>query len=541
MRISRRRLSMASITTVAVLATVVVPFGFTAAAYDDSAKVLVVGVDGLRYDRIWGTDAIDSGEGPEAWLDDTVVDTPNLDGLRSGGTYGRSLLYCDPLAATSSGPGWKTNLSGVWPDKFAEDNSEGDDEWDAYPSFLNRLEGELDDDIDTYAAYSWVDHGPEGDDVFSDVDETDFQDYDPDEPSSPPAGKEEADVLSADENSVESAVEQLSDEDPDASFVYFDEPDFQGHHGSPETYRDAIERVDGYIGELLDAIDDREDAESWTVIVTTDHGQEDDGGHGGCTIGERSQFVLARGPGIAEGAEPIDVRPVDVVPTVFQQLGVEIDEDWGLEGKAIQDRSADAFDSAYSSLAERVDDTDVPENVKGFTHTMPGGWTVDNSQMPNNGSTEWRGWALTTNAFWSISANPDGDDDNDADDRQNFMRSRGVIAVADPDQWDDEGSPSDTTTFNSTLISPAYSVAGKDSVTLTFGNHYKDTSPQVGELLVSIDGGNDQVIKTYDDDALNQIESIPIDVEDASTLQVKFRLKDAENDWYWAIDDVQVN
>ena len=52
--------------------------------------------------------------------------------------------------------------------------------------------------------------------------------------------------------------------------------------------------------------------------------------------------------------------------------------------------------------------------------------------------------------------------------RECFVRSRGVIAVADPDEWDDVGNPSRNGPFESTLVSSSFAVAGRARVRLRF-------------------------------------------------------------------------
>ena len=58
-------------------------------------------------------------------------------------------------------------------------------------------------------------------------------------------------------------------------------------------YRAAIERVDGYIGEILDALESRADAEyeNWLVILTSNHGGLEDA-YGGDSFQERNVFTL---------------------------------------------------------------------------------------------------------------------------------------------------------------------------------------------------------------------------------------------------------
>jgi hypothetical protein len=62
--------------------------------------------------------------------------------------------------------------------------------------------------------------------------------------------------------------------------------------------------------------------ERWTVILVTDHGHVDEGGHGGDSDVERTAWVAASGPGIEAGAEHGPVRHVDVAAHVFEALGL---------------------------------------------------------------------------------------------------------------------------------------------------------------------------------------------------------------------------
>lgn len=85
-------------------------------------KVLVIGMDGLRHDRI------------------DAASAPHLKSMMANGTYGTSLLYAGPMAATSSGPGWSTISTGVWPDKHGvKDNTFAGKNYGRYPGFLARL------------------------------------------------------------------------------------------------------------------------------------------------------------------------------------------------------------------------------------------------------------------------------------------------------------------------------------------------------------------------------------------------------------------
>ncbi|GHA10518.1 hypothetical protein GCM10010329_36590 [Streptomyces spiroverticillatus] len=471
-------------------------------------KVLFIGMDGLRHDRIMAANA------------------PHMKSLIAQGTYGTSLLYCAPMGDTSSGPGWSTISCGVWPDKHGVVNNDFiGKNYGTYPGFLARI-AQVKPALSTFAAVDWtpldtqgtVTAGADGKVVYNGDDAQGYPVHDP--------------KIAADVTGV------LRDQNPDVVFAYFGNTDVVAHNKGAmhPDYLACIDRQDAWVGQFVAAIKARPTyaQERWTIIIATDHGHADAGGHGGPSIEERRTFVIAQGPGIPVGAKPFNTRLVDVAPTVFQALGIPIQDAWGLDGRPLQRPYADGFDASYSALKPAVDETGIPAGVLGFTHSPAGGWTIDNSKMPATGGvTEWRGWTLTTDEFWTRAEK--------SQQRESFTKGRGVIAVADPDEWDDKGSPSSSAAFDSTLISPAVSVARKTSITLSYATHYLAYGTQRGDVLVSFDGGADQVVKTYSADAKNKAEKFTVAVPaGASAVKVKFRMRDARNDWYWAVDDVQV-
>ncbi|GHE70904.1 hypothetical protein GCM10018771_61090 [Streptomyces cellulosae] len=192
------------------------------------------------------------------------------------------------------------------------------------------------------------------------------------------------------------------------------------------------------------------------------------------------------------------------------------------------------FDADDGELKPAADEHDVPRSVPGWTHSFPGGWRVDNSRMPDNGVREWRGWTLTTRDFWERTA--------PGQYREDFSLGRRVIAVADPDEWNDLGEPSRTSTFDSTLVSPACATPPGGRLTLSYVTHYWQLGAQRGEVLVSFDSGPDRLLKAYAADRFDSRESLAVTVpRGARTITVKFRLRDARNDWYWALDDVRLS
>ncbi|MFF8829767.1 alkaline phosphatase family protein [Streptomyces sp. NPDC015131] len=503
--ISRRTVLAAGAATAATTALAAAPSAHAAAPTlppgTSKDKVLVVGMDGLRHDRI------------------DAAAAPHLKSMMANGTYGRSLLYTGPMAATSSGPGWSTISTGVWPDKHGvKDNTFAGKNYGTYPGFLARL-AQVRPALSTYAAVDWKPLDTQGT-VTPGADAKLVLDGDRDGYVAHDA------TITAETEAI------LRHQNPDVLFVYLGNTDVVAHAGGTgQKYLDAIAVQDAQLGRLLAAIKARPTyaGERWTVIVATDHGHVDAGGHGGTSIEERRTFVLATGPGIAAGARPLDTRLVDVAATVFHQLGITPDPAWGLDGRPIQQRSTDPFDTLQSKLAQRVDETGIPAGLLGFTHTPPAGWSVINNAMGTGGVTEWRGWAFATDEFWSRT--------QPGQHRELNVRARGVFAVADSDEWADT---SFSGTYDSTLVTPAYDVTGASRVTLGFTTLYRQEGSQTAQVLASFNGGAPTVVKSYTSDVVSQPQALTVTVPPgASSVGFRFRYT-GSNNWYWTIDDVRI-
>ena len=138
---------------------------------------------------------------------------------------------------------------------------------------------------------------------------------------------------------AKTAAACLREQNVDAVCAYFGHVDETGHskgfHPSVAEYIAAIERVDGYVGQLLTALAKRPafDKEEWLVIVTTDHGGQGlrhGDGHDLEVI--RRVFLLVSGPGVKDPGAERQTYIVDGVPTALAWLGVKIDPAWELDG-----------------------------------------------------------------------------------------------------------------------------------------------------------------------------------------------------------------
>jgi len=272
-------------------------------------KVLVIGIDGVRPDVL------------------AQVETPNLDALIAAGTFSERAQTGRP---TVSGPGWSSFLTGVWPDKHGvTDNSFHGKRYDEYPDFLTRIE-QVRPELNTFAALDWLPLGADsaGGPVIGDAPDFKFV--------------VDGYVLTwpgADSAVVAAAVGQLLTGDPDALFVYFGNPDEASHEsrGIGAEYRQAIALADRQIGLLLTAMQVRPTYgdEDWLVLVSTDHGRREDGGHGGDSPEESTIFYIASGPSAMIGPPAEPPRIVDVPVTALVHLGVAIDPAWRLDGRPV--------------------------------------------------------------------------------------------------------------------------------------------------------------------------------------------------------------
>ncbi|MGW0705362.1 alkaline phosphatase family protein [Streptomyces sp. NPDC002643] len=286
-------------------------------------------MDGVRHDRLTRSPST----------------APVLHGLMAAGAHGTSLLpYGEvdgqaengpstSMAYTDSGPGWSSVLTGVWPDRHGVTGNDflGAD-YARYPDFLTRA-ATARPGLRTAAVVSWpelVHRGTLGPAIGSRVHHDGESD-----------GYESADRRVAD-----TAVRLLTEDDPDVLFVYFGATDEAGHATGPlsPAYDRALLAQDAHLARLLTAVEaQRSDParadEHWTVLVTTDHGHLDAGGHGGDTRAEREVFVVLAEPGTpggSSGGTRLDTpRLIDIAPTVLNRLGIPVDPAWGLRGRVL--------------------------------------------------------------------------------------------------------------------------------------------------------------------------------------------------------------
>ena len=269
---------------------------------DLTKKVLLIGVDGLSSTRL--------GE----------FNLPNYDRLIADG------LYEDGTTLNSrpsySGPGWSDILCGVNNDKHGvRNNNFTGNNFNQWPNFLERLEG-IDSSFNTYAIVNWsgFDH------IF---DNNGIDEY------HRPLGDS---VAVLDEEVRDIAEDILANDNPDAMYVYFHNVDTQGHAhgGSSNQYRDAAETIDGHIGILINAVESRPtfNDEDWLIMISSDHGHRDGGGHGRNSNHELSVYMVMGGPSVFFSINGATDNTY-FAPTAMAHVLGYLDSEWNLDGQMV--------------------------------------------------------------------------------------------------------------------------------------------------------------------------------------------------------------
>ena len=103
-------------------------------------------------------------------------------------------------------------------------------------------------------------------------------------------------------NTTKTAVEYIKSKRPALTLIAFDEPDHVGHaigHDTPEYYA-KLKELDGYIGQIVEAVKEADMIDNTIFIFTSDHGGIGSG-HGGKTLQEMESPFVISGKGIKKG------------------------------------------------------------------------------------------------------------------------------------------------------------------------------------------------------------------------------------------------
>lgn len=217
-----------------------------------------------------------------------------------------------------------------------------------------------------------------------------------------------------------------------------------------------------------------------------------------------------------------------------------------------------------SSINEQVKDKKVWSGIP------PEGWEITNENPEDLGMPEWRTWAIVDLEWWTATA--EDQRRSEFTGVHNDGKGIGKGAVADPDEWDDwelNGDPDALSRWNGHLITPPIKIKGAaaKSLILTLDSSWRPEDTQNGEITVSFDGGAEERIlffksvgidagahtlvtiptlkmdeeKLNDGEQINETLEIPIDnPANATEMVISFGVIDAQNDWWWAIDNIML-
>lgn len=178
--------------------------------------------------------------------------------------------------------------------------------------------------------------------------------------------------------------------------------------------------------------------------------------------------------------------------------------------------------------------------AQAWSPIPPAGWSVDRTGVPAGGVTEWRGWSFADPEWWSSAAGDQG--------RSGFLKSSGVLAVADPDEWDDAAHAAGT--YNTFLTTPAIALAGIEpgSARLVVDSAWQPEGNQTATVDVRYDGGPWLNVLTWTTGGetahpADTNETLLIDLANPAGIgvaEIRFGLTQAGNNWFWALDNLRV-
>ena len=246
-------------------------------------RVVIVLIDALRYDT-----------------SENVQTMPTLNKLRAAGA--QAMMHSQ--APSFSEPGYTTILTGAWP--WLNDGPAFNLDYGEIPTWTqdNLFSAAHRAGLTTaISGYYWFEELVPQTDV-------DLSFYTP--------GEDKA----ADNDVVAAALPWLKNDQAQLTLIHIDQVDYAGHHeGGPKSinWSAAATRADDQLAQIVSTLDLSKD----TLLVISDHGQIDVGGHGGQDpICLQEPFVLV-GAGVVPG-DYGNVNMVDVAPTLAALLGVNI-------------------------------------------------------------------------------------------------------------------------------------------------------------------------------------------------------------------------
>lgn len=126
------------------------------------------------------------------------------------------------------------------------------------------------------------------------------------------------------------AVEYIKKSRPALVNIVFDNPDHVGHasgHDTPDYYA-VLTQLDGYVGQIVEAVKEAGMLDDTIFIITADHGGIKKG-HGGKTMEEMETAFIISGKGVKKGYEFTEsMMQFDVASTIAHIFGLKQPQVW---------------------------------------------------------------------------------------------------------------------------------------------------------------------------------------------------------------------
>ena len=210
-------------------------------------------------------------------------------------------------------------------------------------------------------------------------------------------------------------------------------------------------------------------------------------------------------------------------------------------------RAAQLYFQDFESLALQpfVSSTETGGSGADWTDELPAGWARDNTGTPAGGPVEFFGFTFMNKDSWITT--------EEVQERNLFTRGTGTVMVSDPDAYDDSGDidPNLYNVFIRTQrIALANTVPG--TARLNFDSSFRPYDTMTGSVEVSFDGGDNftsllsmnSANVPGGDSSLERVDeaiSLPLDNPlGAADMIVRFGMTEAGNDWWWAVDNIEV-
>ena len=131
-------------------------------------------------------------------------------------------------------------------------------------------------------------------------------------------------------NLTEQAIKYIKEKKPLFVNIVFDQPDGVGHavgHDTPEYYA-KVHELDGYVGEIVQAVKDAGIYDETIFVLSSDHGGTNMG-HGGKTMQEMESPFIICGKGIKKGhVIENSMMQFDIAPTLAEIFDLEVPQVW---------------------------------------------------------------------------------------------------------------------------------------------------------------------------------------------------------------------